>query len=120
MYTKYQDLHNFGAPDPNRKNKQTEKTKFGKQTLPPDHRPYIMPFMAKICFRRKNRKTRKVQPHTLFWGTTAGDRFWYYDIRKEARTSEVEALGKAKAVLSGADFALVQTKNGHLRASRRA
>merc|ERR1719432_352420 len=32
----------------------------------------------------------------------------YYDIRKEARTGEIEALGKAKAVLSGADFALVQ------------
>merc|ERR1719401_1768605 len=34
----------------------------------------------------------------------------YYDARKEARTSEIEALGKAKAVLSGADYSLVQTK----------
>jgi len=33
----------------------------------------------------------------------------YFDVRKEARTSEVDALGKAKAVLSGADFSLVQT-----------
>merc|ERR1719393_1020693 len=28
----------------------------------------------------------------------------YFDVRKEARTSEIDALGKAKAVLSGADF----------------
>merc|ERR1719213_1277255 len=34
----------------------------------------------------------------------------YFDVRKEARTSEIDALGKAKAVLSGADFSLVQTR----------
>merc|ERR1719476_492313 len=34
----------------------------------------------------------------------------YFDARKEARTSEIEALGQAKAVLSGADYSLVQTK----------
>merc|ERR1719221_1595745 len=33
----------------------------------------------------------------------------YFDVRKEARSSEVDSLGKAKAVLNGADFALVQT-----------
>merc|ERR1719258_15277 len=32
-----------------------------------------------------------------------------YDIRKEARASEIDALTKAKAVLSGADYSLVQT-----------
>jgi len=32
----------------------------------------------------------------------------YYEVRKEARTSEIDALGKAKAVLSGADISLVQ------------
>jgi len=37
----------------------------------------------------------------------------YYEVRKEARTSEIDALGKAKAVLSGADFSLVQTKAQH-------
>jgi septal ring factor EnvC (AmiA/AmiB activator) len=35
----------------------------------------------------------------------------YFDVRKEARTSEIDALGKAKAVLSGADFSLIQTKS---------
>merc|ERR1719331_742092 len=35
----------------------------------------------------------------------------YFDVRKEARTSEIDALGKAKAVLSGADYSLVQTES---------
>merc|ERR1719378_96924 len=34
----------------------------------------------------------------------------YFDVRKEVRTSEIDALGKAKAVLSGADYSLVQMK----------
>jgi len=34
----------------------------------------------------------------------------YFEVRKEARSSEVDALGKAKAVLSGADFSLMQTR----------
>jgi len=33
----------------------------------------------------------------------------YYEVRKEARASEIDALGQAKAVLSGADFSLLQT-----------
>merc|ERR1719359_1313624 len=32
-----------------------------------------------------------------------------YDLRKEARANEVDALKKAKAVLSGADYSLLQT-----------
>merc|ERR1719183_1820581 len=34
----------------------------------------------------------------------------YFEVRKEARTSEIDALGKAKAVLSGADYSLIQTR----------
>jgi len=33
----------------------------------------------------------------------------YYQERKDARASEIDAIGKAKAVLGGADFSLVQT-----------
>jgi len=33
----------------------------------------------------------------------------YFDARTEARDGEIDALGKAKAVLSGADFSLMQT-----------
>jgi len=32
----------------------------------------------------------------------------YFDARKEARSAEIDALGKAKAVLSGADFSFLQ------------
>jgi outer membrane murein-binding lipoprotein Lpp len=39
----------------------------------------------------------------------------YYDMRKEARTGEIDSLAKAKAVLSGADFSLLQTRASNLR-----
>jgi hypothetical protein len=34
-----------------------------------------------------------------------------YEFRKEARSTEIDALGKAKAVLSGADYSFVQVKS---------
>mmetsp|Transcript_92493 Transcript_92493/g.299284 ORF Transcript_92493/g.299284 Transcript_92493/m.299284 type:complete len:706 (+) Transcript_92493:84-2201(+) len=34
----------------------------------------------------------------------------YFDVRKEARAGEIDSLQKAKAVLSGADYSLAQTK----------
>merc|ERR1712151_283775 len=40
----------------------------------------------------------------------------YFDVRKTARTTEIEALGRAKAVLSGADYSLMQTRR--LRATK--
>merc|ERR1719460_3108615 len=33
----------------------------------------------------------------------------YFEVRKEARTGEIESLKTAKSVLSGADFALLET-----------
>jgi predicted nucleic acid-binding Zn-ribbon protein len=40
----------------------------------------------------------------------------YYDVRKEARSGEIDALGKAKDVLSGADYSLLQRgSRGFLR-----
>mmetsp|Transcript_92483 Transcript_92483/g.299218 ORF Transcript_92483/g.299218 Transcript_92483/m.299218 type:complete len:713 (+) Transcript_92483:84-2222(+) len=45
----------------------------------------------------------------------------YFDIRKEARTSEIDALGKAKAVLNGADYSLLQKgdyRSSHLRGGK--
>merc|ERR1719183_857552 len=35
----------------------------------------------------------------------------YFDVRKEARTGEIDALTKAKAVLNGADYSLLQTQS---------
>lgn len=44
----------------------------------------------------------------------------FFDARTEARTGEIEALGKAKAVLSGADYALLQTnRRASLRGLRK-
>merc|ERR1719219_385636 len=40
----------------------------------------------------------------------------YYDVRKEARAGEIDSLVKAKAILSGADFSLMQG-HGLLRGS---
>merc|ERR1719346_252707 len=34
----------------------------------------------------------------------------YHSVRKEARAGEIESLTQAKAVLSGADFSMVQTR----------
>merc|ERR1719454_977277 len=34
----------------------------------------------------------------------------YFDVRKEARTNEIDALTKAKAVLNGADYSLLETR----------
>merc|ERR1712110_1277495 len=39
----------------------------------------------------------------------------YSDMRKEARGTEIDALGNAKAVLSGADYSLLQTRTARLR-----
>jgi len=38
----------------------------------------------------------------------------YFDMRKEARTSEIESLANAKAVLQGADLSLLQTRPANL------
>merc|ERR1719396_253571 len=42
----------------------------------------------------------------------------YYEERKAARSGEIDALGKAKAVLSGADYSLVQVASTRLRGSK--
>merc|ERR1719305_704291 len=39
----------------------------------------------------------------------------YFEVRKEARAGEVESLKNAKAVLSGADFSLLETGSRSLR-----
>merc|ERR1719484_505305 len=39
----------------------------------------------------------------------------YFEVRKEARTGEIESLKTAKAVLSGADFSLLETSHRSLR-----
>merc|ERR1719433_2483531 len=40
-----------------------------------------------------------------------------YEVRKDARAGDVDALKKAKAVLSGADYSFVQMSSSNLRGS---
>lgn len=50
-------------------------------------------------------------------GALHGECDWllkYFDMRKDARNGEINSLEKAKAVLSGADFSLMQTKGTFL------
>merc|ERR1719263_2239746 len=39
----------------------------------------------------------------------------YFDVRKEARANEIGAITKAKEVLSGADYSLLQKESRRLR-----
>merc|ERR1712045_936330 len=41
----------------------------------------------------------------------------YFDVRQQARADEVDSLQNAKAVLSGADFSLIQRSKGFLHPS---
>jgi len=41
----------------------------------------------------------------------------YFEVRKEARAGEIDSLANAKAVLSGADFSLLQMRGRSLRGS---
>merc|ERR1719197_450257 len=42
----------------------------------------------------------------------------YYEVRKEARASEMDSLKNAKAVLNGADFSLLQRPRSFLQQGR--
>merc|ERR1719265_1388565 len=68
----------------------------------------------------KASKTTEAMETAKFIGGLHAECDWllkYYDARKAARAGEVESLEKAKAVLSGADYSLVQTASAHLRGS---
>lgn len=63
--------------------------------------------------KKDHKSTKKEYAATLAYiHSLHGECDWllkYFDVRKEARTSEIEALTKAKAILNGADFSLAQT-----------
>merc|ERR1712194_916595 len=63
--------------------------------------------------KRGETLTEKMNTEKLI-GSLHGECDWlvkYFDVRKEARVGEVEALSNAKAVLSGADYSLIQSKS---------
>jgi septal ring factor EnvC (AmiA/AmiB activator) len=62
--------------------------------------------------------TKELMATEAYISSLHGECDWllqYFDVRKEARASEVDALNNAKAVLSGADFSLLQQKSRSLR-----
>jgi len=70
---------------------------------------------ALVDFESESTSTAKALMATIeYIGQLHGECDWlikYFDIRKEARTGEIDALGKAKAVLNGSDYSLMQTKS---------
>jgi septal ring factor EnvC (AmiA/AmiB activator) len=69
----------------------------------------------------KKSKTIEAMETAKYIGGLHADCDWllnYYLTRKDARTGEIDALGKAKDVLSGADYSLVQTSSARLRGSQ--
>merc|ERR1719324_579704 len=60
----------------------------------------------------KGSKTMEAMETAKYLSGLHGECDWLlqnFDARKAARSGEIDALGKAKAVLSGADYSLVQT-----------
>jgi len=58
---------------------------------------------------QKTSTTKELMATAAYISSLHGECDWllqYYDVRKEARSSESDALANAKAVLSGADFSL--------------
>jgi len=68
--------------------------------------------------------TKSLMATLEFISSLHGECDWlikYYEVRKEARTGEIDSLTTAKSVLSGADFSLLETSSSsHLRGARRA
>jgi septal ring factor EnvC (AmiA/AmiB activator) len=68
----------------------------------------------------KKSKTLSAMETSKYIGGLHADCDWllkYYDARNAARTGEIASLEKAKDVLNGADYSLVQTGAAHLRGS---
>jgi hypothetical protein len=64
----------------------------------------------------KKASLRELMGVEKFLSSLHGECDWllkYHGVRKEARSDEIDSLGKAKAVLSGADYSLLQHASGH-------
>jgi hypothetical protein len=69
----------------------------------------------------KKSKTIEAMENAKYIGGLHEECDWllkHFDARAEARTGEIDALGKAKDVLSGADYSLMQTASSRLRGAQ--
>merc|ERR1719512_377949 len=65
----------------------------------------------------KEDATKELMANAKFISSLHGECDWllqYFDARRAARAEEVDSLGRAKAVLSGADFSLVQVARSRI------
>merc|ERR1719263_1830118 len=65
--------------------------------------------------------TEELQGNGQYIASLHADCDWLlekFDQRKEARTDEIDAMMKAKDVLKGADYSLLQMTHAHLRGAR--
>merc|ERR1719502_183335 len=65
----------------------------------------------------KTSKTKEAMATAKSLSDLHGECDWLlsnFDTRKSARAGEIDSLTKAKAVLNGADFSLLQTVNRHV------
>jgi len=72
---------------------------------------------------KKGETTKELMNTAKFISSLHGECDWllkYFDARKEARAGEVEALKNAKAVLSGADYSLLQSESKAFLVKRHA
>merc|ERR1711865_812535 len=71
----------------------------------------------------KGETTKELMNTAKYISSLHGECDWllkYFDARKEARAGEVEALKNAKAVLSGADYSLLQSESKAFLVKRHA
>merc|ERR1719453_1964516 len=71
--------------------------------------------LIKAGEEKKNKMTEAMNTHK-YLGEVHGDCEWLltnFDTRKAARAGEIDAMKKAKAVLSGADYSLLQSATVH-------
>jgi len=64
----------------------------------------------------RNTGAKELMATSKYIASLHGECDWllkYFDARREARSSEVDSLKQAKAVLSGADFSLLQATRSH-------
>jgi len=68
---------------------------------------------TKLTKKDMQSELKATQKYSMSLHTECDFLMEYFDVRKTARTDEIDALSKARAVLSGADYSLLQVKSRH-------
>jgi hypothetical protein len=74
--------------------------------------------VLEVSADEKKATTRELMGTTKYIASLHAECDWlvqYFDVRKQARADEIDSLEKAKAVLSGADYSLIQRESPRAR-----